>query len=312
MGHAAYFLSHHDCKSRDRPGINPPGWAKGALGFGVEEMARQQKSGEESGLTIDSKTPQSRCTLVNVPADDELSAIEFLNDSEERSRSRVSQFAKDAIAAISTVVPPVGVFLGAIENALDRREASNRAELFSALVERIRQNSAAIGELIEKSEAHSRFFTKEFPGLVVEAVRRAETVRPKERIRRFAAILAHSVEVGPKDGADYVEEMLRIAAELSDWDVKVLATAASEFVSQRNNPIPRVRGGPMLESDQVIAARAWIRMNSGVSGYELASIGAKLQSFGLVSRIEGQTGETNSFQVLGRGGRFIEYVGSAA
>jgi hypothetical protein len=130
---------------------------------------------------------------VDVPADDELSAIESLNESDERSRSPVWKIAKEAVALIGAVLPPAGIFLGAIENKIDRREAANRAELVSALVERVRENSAALEDLIARSEAHSRFFTDEFPDLVVEAVRRSESVRSKERIRRFAAILAHSL-----------------------------------------------------------------------------------------------------------------------
>jgi hypothetical protein len=234
-----------------------------------------------------------------VPSDDDLSAIQFLNENEERSRSPIWKFAKDAIALISEVLPPAGIFLGAIENKLDRREASNRAELISALVERVRKHSQTLDELIAKSETHSRFFTDEFPGLVVEAARRSETVRSKERIRRFAAILTHSLEVGPQDGADYVEEMLWIATELSDQDVKVLDTASREFVRER---------AKTPEADTIISARAWLQMRSGIAGDELASIGAKLQSFGLTSRIEGHTVDMNSYRVLDRGRRFIEYI----
>jgi hypothetical protein len=57
--------------------------------------------------------------------------------------------------------------------------------------------------------------------------------------------------------------------------------------------------------------QTWSKMNTGVSYRELPSIGAKLQSFGLVIRIEGQAGAANSFQVLERGRRFIEYIRSA-
>jgi hypothetical protein len=160
-----------------------------------------------------------------VPSDDELSAIKFLNDSEERGRSPVAKFAKDAVAAVSAILPGTGITLGAIVNRLDRREASNREELLSAMLERVREHSSVLVRVAAQSEDHARFFKEEFPGLVVEAVRRSETVRSKERIRRFAAILTHSLEVGHKDGADYVEEMLRIATELSDRDVKVLGAA---------------------------------------------------------------------------------------
>lgn len=234
-----------------------------------------------------------------MPSDDELSAIKFLNDSEERGRSPTAKFAKDAVAAVSAILPGTGIALGAIVNMLDRREASNREELLSALLTRVRENSSDLVRLTAQSEDHARFFKEEFPGLVVEAVRRSETVRSKKRIRRFAAILTHSLEVGHKDGGDYVEEMLRIATELSDWDVKVLDAALRQFAKER---------AQTPEGENSIAARAWLRMQSGISGDELASIGAKLQSFGLTTRIEGITGDTNSYRVLERGKRFIEYL----
>jgi hypothetical protein len=238
-----------------------------------------------------------------VPSDDELSAIQFLNESEERGRSPVGRFAKDTVAAVSAILPGTEIVLGPIVSMLDRREALNREELLSALLKRVRDNSSVLVRLTTQSEDHARFFKEEFPGLVVEAVRRAETVRSTDRIGRFAAILSHSLEVGPKDGADYVEEMLRIATELSDWDVKVLDAALRQFVQER---------AQTPEAENAIAARAWLQMKSGISGDELASMGAKLQSFGLTTRIEGITGDTNSYRVLERGRRFIEYIRSGA
>jgi hypothetical protein len=98
--------------------------------------------------------------------------------------------------------------------------------------------------------------------------------------------------------------MLRVAAGLSDRDVTILDAALNEFVVQQ-------RRAGTGEADVVFAARAWLQMSIGVSGDGLASIGAKLQSFGLVSRIEGQTGDTNSYRVLERGRRFIEYIRAA-
>jgi hypothetical protein len=40
----------------------------------------------------------------------------------------------------------------------------------------------------------------------------------------------------------------------------------------------------------------------------VVGVGPKLQSFGLTTRIEGITGDTNSYRVLERGKRFIEYI----
>jgi hypothetical protein len=48
----------------------------------------------------------------------------------------------------------------------------------------------------------------------------------------MARILTRAVEVGLDNGADYPEELMKIAAELSDRDVLVLTTAAEQFVRQ--------------------------------------------------------------------------------
>jgi hypothetical protein len=180
-----------------------------------------------------------------MPADDPLSSIQYLNEREERSRSPLWQYAKDAIALIGAVVPAAGMFLGAIENSLDRREAANRAELISTLVDEVQRHAKALASFLAANEANAHFLRDEFPGLVVEAVRRAETVRSTERIHRFASILRHSLELGPTDGADYVEEMLRIAVELSDADVRMLDAAQTEYARQReSNRYNRVVAGP--------------------------------------------------------------------
>jgi hypothetical protein len=47
-----------------------------------------------------------------MPVDDPLSSIQYLNESDERSRSPLWRYAKDAIALISAVVPPLAMSLG--------------------------------------------------------------------------------------------------------------------------------------------------------------------------------------------------------
>ena len=45
----------------------------------------------------------------------------------------------------------------------------------------------------------------------------------KERVPRLGRVLMHAAECGPQHGADLAEEMMRIATELTDNDVKVLS-----------------------------------------------------------------------------------------
>jgi hypothetical protein len=83
--------------------------------------------------------------------------------------------------------------------------------------------------------------------------------------------------------------------------------AAAEFPKHKSD---------YAEATTVVWARAWTsgdwQRKVGLSADEIASIGAKLQSFGLTSRIEGQTGGVDSFRVTPRGEQFIEYVRAAA
>src|SRR6185437_1020562 len=58
--------------------------------------------------------------------------------------------------------------------------------------------------------------------LLLDAARRAENTRSKERVKRIGIILANGiVEAQPIDG-DEIEEMMRVAMELSDRDIEFL------------------------------------------------------------------------------------------
>ncbi len=56
----------------------------------------------------------------------------------------------------------------------------------------------------------------------MDAARKAERTRSKERVKRIGLILASAVLETPLADADEAEEMMRIAMELSDRDLKYL------------------------------------------------------------------------------------------
>jgi hypothetical protein len=243
-----------------------------------------------------------------MPIDDPISALQALNASEERQHSPISKYAKQFLAAIKLFAPPGTEFtLAALEAAItwtDRREDQNRNEFIHVIAEETTRHRSQIDQLLAESENHRRFMADEMPRLVLDGLRRAEQASTKERIRRMARIVTNAVKVGPAKGADYIEELMKIAAELSDRDVLVLATAAEQFTHQE-----RLRP---RDARAAIAAGAWTSVQwqdkAGISADEVASIGARLQSFGLVSRIERITGDTNSYMVLERGRDFIAYI----
>jgi hypothetical protein len=62
----------------------------------------------------------------------------------------------------------------------------------------------------------------EMPSLTLEALRLAEEARTSEKIGRLGRILVHASAVGPRDGAQMAEEMLRLAMVVSEDDIRVL------------------------------------------------------------------------------------------
>lgn len=140
--------------------------------------------------------------------------------------------------------------------------------------------------------------------LMLDASRKAEATRSLERVRRIGMILATSAIESKSINEDEVEEMMRVAMSLSDADVLILKAAIQLFDQETT---------AKSEARNSISARAWMAVGhqtGGIAGDELASIGAKLQSFGLASRIQGMTGDTDSFAILPRGRRFIAYIGT--
>src|SRR4029077_7259259 len=128
---------------------------------------------------------------------------------------------------------------------------------------------AKIQKLLGDNEAQRRFIENELPALTVDALRRAEQCRAKERIARLARILSHAAEVGAADGADSIEEMMIVATGLSELDVLILRQAGLEYSSE-------ISAHPR-EAQRAVASRAWLRIpekaKCKISADQLVSIG---------------------------------------
>src|SRR5205823_4657193 len=128
-----------------------------------------------------------------------------------------------------------------------------------------------------ENEKQRKFIEDELPGLTVDALRRAEQCRVRERVARLARILSHAAALGAADGADRIEDMMAVATRLSELDVLVLSRAAGEFQNE-------IAAHPQ-EAQRAVAARAWHRVPAkitpSISEDELVTVGSKLESFGL-------------------------------
>jgi hypothetical protein len=242
--------------------------------------------------------------------DDPISALESLNASDERQRSPVSRLSKPFLAIAKLMVPGAVIGLAGVEaaeNWVDGRAESNRQELGAILADELKHAGAMIQKIILASEAQKRFVEDELPGLTVDALRRAEQCRAKDRIARLARILAHAAEIGARDGADLVEEMMTVATGLSELDVLILRQALLEYHAETSTH--------KQEAQRAVAQRAWLRVSekAGIPDDEMASVGSKLASFGLAARVEtGQPWAPPIFRPLERGDKFIEYIRSGA
>jgi hypothetical protein len=250
-----------------------------------------------------------------MPIDDPISALQSLNDSDERQHSPVSRFAKQFLGIVKRFAPPgTEIPLASIEAAvgwLGQRAERNREELLDTIAEEMKYRGDQIERLLATSEEHRRFMADEVPGLVLYALRRAEQSRAKERIRRLGRILVHAAEAGPKDGADYVEEMMRIAMEVTERDMVLLREVHRAFANSLAGGQGATPHATAIQGWRSVAGR--IPMTQGAA----VSCGLKLESYGLVRRAEDRSknnlsDEPLAFGLLSKGKDFVEYVRSAA
>jgi hypothetical protein len=252
---------------------------------------------------------------LDLPSDDPISQIQGLNESDERLRSPIHRFAKPFLEIIKLFSPPGSeVTLGGIAAVLrwlDQRASDNLSTLVGVLVEELEYRGAQIQQLMEESEEHRKFVAEDLPGLALDALRRAEGVRAKRRIKRLARILIHAAEIGRQDLSDYAEEMLRIATELSERDVHVL----NEIVRAQGQRI-RQDLGRVTPLDAHDSMPTFALTSKGFLQGEIDSICAKLESFGLITKTERNVNliadTPTPYALLQKGVDFLGYIKAAS
>lgn len=246
-----------------------------------------------------------------MPIDDPISALEVLDRSDERQRSPLARFRKPLLAVAKLLGPPgTELAVNSIEAAaewLNGRAESNIRDFINVFAGEIKYCTAKIQKLLGENENQRKFIEDELPGLTVDALRRAEQCRARERVARLARILSHAASVGAADGADVIEGMMDVATRLSELDVLVLGHASRDYQIE-------ITAHPR-EAQRAVAARAWqgipTKMNISISEDELVTVGSRLESFGLATKVEtGVPWETSVFGPLEAGLKFIEYIQS--
>jgi hypothetical protein len=163
-------------------------------------------------------------------------------------------------------------------------------------------------EVEDQAAKHEAFYRDEIPPLLVDGFHRAETLRLKSKIERIGNILIHALVHGPGCAPETTEEMLRVAANLDDLDVEIL------------RQIVEVQA-PMLGPHDALGMNVvnplWKERRptfASLSGGDLTSICHKLESFGLITRVDkrsdkfGPDEPAPPFGILRKGMRFAEFA----
>ena len=242
-----------------------------------------------------------------MPADDHpFDALEHQFDLEDASVSHVNK----AILSVASSLPllwPIDKAVLKIREHLGSDSLDRIRIMLETCMNEIRRQDDEINRLREcmsADEAERRVETSK--ELLLDAARKAEATRSKERVQRIGIILAHTaVEPKPID-ADEIEEMMRVAMELSDRD--------TEFLCE----LVRIEGVTVAAQGRMTRNSAHTMWERGFWGTrvdpEIDSIFSKLESYGLVARIPPPNNLNigadfqNRYVLLKKGLRFVDLV----
>jgi hypothetical protein len=234
--------------------------------------------------------------------DDPVAALKKRFEFEDAS---AIPFIQLLLSLLSTVAGelPIGVL-----TTLGAKDERHRVTvMLDTLGEEIRRLDANVNTILDgQSPDEQERTARVVVGLVTDGVRKASATRSEERVKRIATILAHGLAALKIAEADEIDEMMRIAMELTDRDVDYLFQLV-----QMEGSIVRTHG----RINRYEAFQRWEnsdlkRMNSP----EVEGTYAKLESYGLVWRLPSQNNMNvmadimNGYALLAKGLRFVDLI----
>jgi len=196
-------------------------WNEGCTG--LRQLHVERYCRDRGGRDAPHSKPQSQVLhSTEMPIDDAARALKQQFQLEDLSKSPVLE----KLASIASAFPLPYPFDKLVEKIKGRltSDAQERIELMlEACIDETNRQAARAGNLqtrMDEKEAQNR--RDVLSELVIDAARKAENTRSKERVKRVGTILANAAfETKPTD-ADEIEEMMRVAMELGDGDVEFL------------------------------------------------------------------------------------------
>jgi hypothetical protein len=213
---------------------------------------------------------------------------------------------RNAVLAVMSTLPsfwPLDKITAAIKDHLSADSLDRIRLLVQTLASELRMHDADITVLKQASNAEQLRMREELANeLVIDAARKAEATRAKERVRRIGLILANGITEHKAIDADEIEEMMRIAVELSDRDLDFL------------RELIRIEGDALKTQEHIPRYDAHVKWQQGRWAdrvdSQIDSVFSKLESYGLVARIAPpnsmniMTDYQNRYVLLKKGARF--------
>lgn len=245
--------------------------------------------------------------LYPMPADDHpFDALKRHYELEDSSTSPVTKTALD-IASRLPLMWPFNKAIAKLKDHLTAESFDRLRVMLETCMNEVRRHEDEI-DILERSLSAQEFQRRVdlATNLLVDATRKAVNTRAMERVKRIGLILANGITEPKLTDADKVEEMMRVAMELGDNDVRYL----SELV--------RIEGEQVAREGRVTRYSAHSTWEQGFWGTrlesELDSVFSKLESYGLVARIAPPNNLNvmadfqNRYVLLKKGLRFVDLI----
>lgn len=213
--------------------------------------------------------------------DNPIEALRKQFDLEDSAKSPVTAGIVNAAAALvklGKVPVPLNAIIQRVAQVISNDGNERVKIMLETVADQVLKHEKEIGEIRERQTAEqARAREEQVARLVIDGARRASVTRSIERVKRLGIILSKSI-VDPRPvNEDETEEMMRIATELAEEDVKYLGELVKvhgKFVS----------GNQHME--RYTAYNEWERGPWGtLVDPKIDSIFHKLESYGLVSSI---------------------------
>lgn len=246
-----------------------------------------------------------------MPADDHpFDALKHQFQMEDLSVSPAGKVALD-IASSMPLIWPFDKIIQRLKGHLAADSRERVRLMLETCMSEVRKRDDEIRRLRDAATAEESQRREEVLGeLLLDAARKAESTRAKERVKHIGLILANAaVESTPTD-ADEVEEMMRVAMELSDRDIMYL------------RELMKIQGSMHQTQDHIPRYAAHTSWERGFwttrIDPEIDSVFSKLESYGLVARIPPPNNLNimadfqNRYVLLKKGTLFVTSIREAA